>query len=405
MASDEKTKAELVHELDALRQQLAALEKVNTERQKCETDLASFAKLPSEDPYPVLRIAQDGVLLYANAASTPLLLDWGCHVGQETPPEWRNLAATVLGAGLRENVEVEHKDRIFSFVVVPIKETAYVNLYGRDITEQKEAEQKLIAAYTQVQETQAQLIQAEKLEAVGRIASGVAHEVKNPLGILMLGVNYLEQRLPEAEGDIAKTIQTLKNNIRRADYIIQAMLDFSRATALYPEPHDINAIVESALHLVQHSVQMVNITVEKNLKTAMPHVVADKTKIEQVFVNILLNALQAMPEGGGLSVRSHLRRIDKPQYGLERRTVDHIQPGETVVAVEIKDEGVGIPDEDLQKIFDPFFSTKGPHKGTGLGLSVTKNIIDLHKGLIEVKSKVGKGTQVTVMFKVVKEKE
>jgi two-component system NtrC family sensor kinase len=154
------------------------------------------------------------------------------------------------------------------------------------------------------------------------------------------------------------------------------------------------------LVLVKINLERGKINVIRQLDAGLPAVLADRNKIEQVFVNILLNAIQAMPDGGDIVVRGYVKQLSEVKNGIGRRQNDSFKLGEKVVMVEFEDTGIGISEENLTKVFDPFFTTKGPSGGTGLGLSVTKNILNMHKGLISVTSKVGKGTKVTLTLKI-----
>ncbi len=270
----------------------------------------------------------------------------------------------------------------------------------RDITASKKAEAELKNAYEQLKFTQAQLVQSEKLEAVGRIASGVAHEVKNPLGIVLQSVNYLEDNFPAGQKNVPEVLLVMKENIKRADRIIRGLVDFSRMAEINIQPDDINTVLDNALVLVHHSVVKDAVQIVKELSEGLPKVLVDKGKIEQVFINILLNAIQAMSKGGKLIVRTYLAPLDRQGKNIGKRSMDFFNPQEKVVFVEIEDSGAGIPAENISKVFDPFFTTKEPGSGTGLGLSVCKNIVDLHKALIDIQSQVGKGTKVTVILKI-----
>lgn len=269
-----------------------------------------------------------------------------------------------------------------------------------DITARKKAEEELKKAYTKLQETQDQLIQAEKLNAVGQLASGVAHEVRNPLAIILQGLDYLEDKIPGGDKQAVETLATLKDNIVRADNIITALLDFSRASMSNLQPEDINPILEDSLNLVRARIKFENIRIIKELKKDMPLVLADKNKLEQVFINILLNAVQAMPGGGTVTIRSYDKRLEDIKNGIGKRAEDIFRLGERAAILEIEDTGCGIEEENLKKIFEPFFTTRGLSGGSGLGLSVSKNIIQMHRGLIHAESISGTGTKVTVILKV-----
>ncbi|MEK7868059.1 MAG: ATP-binding protein, partial [Candidatus Omnitrophota bacterium] len=247
-----------------------------------------------------------------------------------------------------------------------------------------------------------QLIQAEKLNAVGQLASGVAHEVKNPLAIILQGVNYLEKKISSSpDKNISETLSLIKDSIMRADTIIRTLVDFSRVAKIDMESEDINKVLEDSLVMIQYRFKLENVEIIKDMKNDLPRVPVDKRKMEQVFVNIFLNAIQAMREGGKLFIRSYSKEIDTPKEKVGRRNGDCFRLGEKVVVVEIEDTGTGIPKEHIGRVFDPFFTTKGPQQGTGLGLSVTRNIIHMHKGLIEIESEENKGTKVIITLKIV----
>jgi PAS domain S-box-containing protein len=269
-----------------------------------------------------------------------------------------------------------------------------------DIAERKRTEEALRKVYIELKETQDQLIQAEKAHVIGTLASGIAHEVKNPLGVIKQGADYLEEHLPLSQGNVSEVLQMIKNNIERADNIVRTLVDFSRASKLNTRLEDVNSILESSLVLVQHKVKLENIRIVKELKKDLPRILIDKGRLEQVFVNIFLNAIQAMPQDGRLTIRSYLTKLKEPRSGTEVRSDDYFKVGEKAVAIEVEDTGTGISEENLNRVFDPFFTTKEIGKGSGLGLSVTRNIIAMHRGLIEIKSKIGQGTRVIIYLKI-----
>lgn len=278
-------------------------------------------------------------------------------------------------------------------------QTSIGNL-NKEIAERKKVESELKEAYANLKDAQDQLIQSEKFNAVGRLASGVAHEVKNPLGIIKQSAEYLEGKLLPSEKNAPGALQMIHDNIKRADTIIRVLLDFSRASKLEKKPEDINSILESSLVLIQHSPMLENIKIIRELGKDLPDVLVDKSKMEQVFINILLNAVQAMPEGGNLFLRTYRSRLNELKNGMGASGENYFKPGEEVLMIEIEDTGVGITGEDLKKVFDPFFTTKEPGQGTGLGLSVSKNILAMHKGLIEIESREGKGTKVIITLRI-----
>lgn len=248
--------------------------------------------------------------------------------------------------------------------------------------------------------TQLQLIQVEKLESVGRLAAGVAHEVKNPLAIILMGVNYLSAHLGSRDERTSQTLQDIDDAVRRADTVIKGLLDFSSSKTLELNLTDFNPIVEKACLLVKHELDKSRIALVKELKADLPLLRLDANKIEQLLVNVFMNAVQAMPTGGTLTVRTLTRPLTQRGRGVGTREGDRFRVGETAVITEVEDTGTGIPHEHLGKLFDPFFTTKAPGQGTGLGLTVVQNIIDLHGGTIDITNRDGGGAKVTIMLKV-----
>ena len=150
--------------------------------------------------------------------------------------------------------------------------------------------------------------------------------------------------------------------------------------------------------MIQHRGKQKNIEIVREITKDLPKVLVDRIKIEQVFVNTFINAIQSMLHVGKFFIRSSLIQLERSGNGIGRRNEDFFRPGQKVITVRIEDTGEGIPPENLAKIFDPFFSTKKPGEGTGLGLAVVKSIMDMHRGCIEVKSQINKGTEFTFTF-------
>ncbi|MFA5146848.1 MAG: ATP-binding protein [Candidatus Omnitrophota bacterium] len=246
--------------------------------------------------------------------------------------------------------------------------------------------ERLEKSIRELQDTQNQLIQAEKMEAIGRMASGVAHEVKNPLGIILQGIDYLEMVLPADNKDNRETLQMMRKGVMRADGIVRALLDFARAEKLNAMPQDINAVIESSIISVGHRLKSAGIEVVREMKDGLPDALIDAGKVEQVLINLLNNAADAMQRGGKLYVRSYQSAAGKAG-------------GKGSIVVEVEDTGAGMDEGVKGKIFEPFFTTKDRTQGTGLGLSIAKSIVDLHNGSINVESHKGKGTKVTLAFR------
>lgn len=265
--------------------------------------------------------------------------------------------------------------------------------------------QELKRSSEHLQATQAQLIQSEKMGVIGQLASGVAHEVKNPLQIIIQGVDYLSHELRHSRnGQHAEAIQKIKEAIARADKIVRELLRLSRPSTLELKPVALSSIVNASLSLVEKQLAVHNITVTKDIAPDLPAVLLDENQMKQVFLNLIVNALQAMPTGGHLSIRGSTHTLTTLGGRVGRRADDLFKLGDTVVVCEIEDTGVGMSAETLSKVFDPFYTTKPPGQGTGLGLTVTQTIVKHHGGAIHLESQEGRGTTAVLTFPIARGK-
>ena len=241
------------------------------------------------------------------------------------------------------------------------------------------------------------------MQSVGRLAAGVAHEVKNPLAILGMGIEYLTKKLAQGDPTVTLTLSDMADAVQRADAIILGLLDFSAHRDLDSKSEDVSAIVEQALGLVKHVLASngAPIGLHKELAANLPPVWLDRNKIIQVLVNVLSNAVHAMPAGGTLTMRTQARQLQPDEIDRDdgSRLADRFRAGDTVVAVQVDDTGHGIPAEKLSRIFDPFYTTKPTGQGTGLGLTVSKKIVELHGGTIDIQNRKEGGVRVTILLK------
>jgi signal transduction histidine kinase len=232
---------------------------------------------------------------------------------------------------------------------------------GQDITEQKRLQEELV--------------KSEKLAAIGQLASAVGHEIRNPLGVINNSCYFLSKRLKDtADETVKKHLKIIERKINSANLIVSDLLDFARKKPPNLEEIALNDIVANALP---------NISIPENIKVItkldeIPPMLLDREQMARVFQNMILNAIQAMPEGGQLTIQTS-KQGDSTE-------------------MTFKDTGVGIPEENLPKLFTPLFSTKA--KGMGLGLTICKQIVENHGGNITVESKVGEGTTFTVKLPI-----
>lgn len=256
----------------------------------------------------------------------------------------------------------------------------------------------LAASHEQLQSTQLELVQSSKMETLGTLAAGIAHEVKNPLATVLMGLGYLSGHCPAEEAAVRETLDVMRDAVQRADSIVREMLRLAAGTKLDIAAEDLNQVVERALALVRYPLNAAGISVTREFGAGLPLVSLDRTKMEQVFINLFLNALHAMPQGGTLTLRTRAA-----QWGSENMATTgaaaRFDPSDTVVIAEVQDTGPGIPEAHLGKLFTPFFTTKPAGVGTGLGLSVIKKIMELHGAHIDIRNATQGGVAATLILR------
>lgn len=346
-----------------------------------EAEAALKTQLLEAIPDAIFLCDMGGNLRYANQAA---YLMFGCskdEISTGGPDTFDLLRHVQLGKSriktLLEKGEVIYeseqlcKDR----PKLPIELHARIVNYG---------EETLIAAIchdiTERVKLEQQLVQSAKLSSLGTMSAGVAHEIKNPLAIIVQGTEFLESSL-SADSDLFDIIKMIKLSSLRANKIVKDLLSFARQTEMEDEQVDLIPVIEETLSLVERQFSLRNTNIIRQFKADLPMINIDSAQIKQVFINILLNAIEAMQDGGTITISAD--KIKGPE------TKDYLR-------IIFKDTGSGISNEEIQNVFDPFFSTKKKSGGTGLGLSVSKGIIEKHNGYIQIESFIGKGTSVII---------
>jgi len=243
----------------------------------------------------------------------------------------------------------------------------------------KMLEQKVHERTEQLARTQTALHRQQRLASLGQLAAGVAHEINNPLGGILTFATLVLEELPP-DSPLRPDVEEIVRQADRCRRIVQELLEFSRQREARMAPHSVNEIVRRTLGMLEKQASFQNIQVVRELDPSEPVAIADDSQLQQVFINIILNAVDAMQERGTLAV-----------------TTGHDDASQEVF-VRFTDNGCGIPPEIREAIFDPFFTTKAPGRGTGLGLAVASRIVEAHRGRIEVESEVGQGTIFTVVL-------
>jgi two-component system NtrC family sensor kinase len=279
-----------------------------------------------------------------------------------------------IGSGdVGHRAQVENENEIGQLA------TAFNQMVSRLAEKQLDLEKTI----KKLRDTQTELVNSEKLASVGRIAAGVAHEIGNPLASVLGHTEILHKRLKRKKINdkevLLDLVERMRKETERINRIIKDLLQFSKPPSLPREDVDINRLIHDALDLVRVQERFQDIEFTLSLEEHLPLAQGNRDQLQQVLINILINAADAMPHGGTIVISSAKERGG--------------------VLIAIKDTGVGIAPEDLGRIYDPFYTTKSPDKGTGLGLSISLKIIDELGGRLKVQSAIGKGTEFIVHLK------
>jgi two-component system NtrC family sensor kinase len=284
----------------------------------------------------------------------------------------------VAGGDLRYRISIHSDDELGELAASFNKMTAEV------ASVQEEIEERVRRKTAELERVYKTLLSNEKMVSIGKLAATVAHEINNPLfGILtyarLVLRGLLKHDLPDRD-DLAEQLRTIERESKRCGDLVKNLLTFARQAPSHPEPQDLNAIVERALVLARHKLEMQGIELKLNLARDLPPVTCDANQMQQVFLVLMVNASEAMPKGGTLEVSTEYDSVS--EHGR----------------VRVRDTGHGIPDDVLPHIFEPFFTTKADPQRTGLGLAVAHSIVEQHAGEITVRSQPGEGTEFTVVL-------
>ncbi|HBA61466.1 MAG TPA: hypothetical protein DCZ92_11755 [Elusimicrobia bacterium] len=368
---------------------LDSLDEKNRQLGESGAKLALLAGITSTSPLPIMLVDKDlRIQVWNNAAEK--LFGWRqAEIIGQSPfatlvPEKEQEAIRRLRAkpGRAEPTRFETVRVAKSGTLIPV-ESISTQLTGSD-----GGLLGNIVVYRDLREIralQASMLQAEKMGAVGQLAAGVAHEINNPLGVILGFAQGLVKRI-KADDLMAMPLRSIEREAVRCKNLVQDLLVFSRSSKLEEELLDLNAVLTSALSLIVARAKTQGVELRWEMSPELPRIPANKNKLQQVLINLANNAMDAMPAGGSLTVGTSLSG-ERPGY----------------VEIRVRDTGQGIPEAIQAKIMEPFFTTKPEGKGTGLGLSISYGIIQQHRGTIKVESREGEGTVFLIALPVRKE--
>ncbi len=348
-----------------------------SERKQAEEHIKDLARISDESPNPIMRVSLDGSILYENQSARSQLASWTGAGGGRIPVEHMEELQKAWSSGEKRQIEVRGDKNVFQLTIAPIRSRGYINLYGRDITEEKSLTEKFT--------------QAQKMEAVGRLAGGIAHDFNNILTVIGGYCGLVLEELPE-ENPVKAKVEEIAKAAKRATGLTAQLLAFSRKQVLIPRVINPNELVR-AVEIIFARLVGEDIELRTFLAPEAGNFKADPGQIEQVLMNLVVNSRDAMPGGGKLTIETSNRTLGA-DYAMEHPGVNS---GE-YVRIVVSDTGLGMDQEVLQHIFEPFFTTKGPGKGTGLGLSTAYGIIKQSGGYISCYSEPGKGTTFALYF-------
>jgi two-component system cell cycle sensor histidine kinase/response regulator CckA len=348
-----------------------------TEKQRAAREIENLAAFPRYNPNPVMQFSEEGDLVYFNESAEEMARSLGKQkVPDILPPDVALAVRECLESGGNQvRRETKTESRTISWAFFPIPAIRCVHCYASDVTEKLNLEQ--------------QLRQSQKMQSVGQLAAGVAHDFNNVLTIIQ-GHGELVAMSETLTKSGLESLDQVRMAAERAAKLTQQLLTFGRKQFMQMEIMDINEIIQRVTQMLRR-VLGENVSLRSNLAAKLPAIEADATMMEQVIMNLSVNARDAMPGGGSLT-------IGTVPVLVSRQYVDRNPEARegTFICLSVSDNGTGIEPDKINKLFEPFFTTKEVGKGTGLGLATVYGIVKQHQGWIEVESELGKGT----VFKV-----
>jgi PAS domain S-box-containing protein len=361
-----------------------------SEKKKLEQALVSQAKFPQENPNPVMRVAQDGRILYANQGSESILKKWRCKPADIVPNEILEVLRNCFLNKCDESIEVNVEGAIFSLFIVPVIEFGYVNIYGSDVTNLRHAQREL-QAYSrtlekkveqrtkELQESQEMVFRQEKLAVLGKLSGGIAHELRNPLAIINSAAYFISDQLDE-NSEAKECAEIIKDEVHNADHIISTLNNFARQKQPSRSPQALGEMIKT---LVSHHPPPENIHLNLKIPDNFPAINVDPQQILQAFTNLTHNAYQAMPDGGILTIAAKTNHEN--------------------AEISFRDSGKGFSKEGIKNLYQPLYTSKP--EGIGLGLPIVKMLIEAHEGSIELKNDPGKGAEFLVTLPLARDKK
>jgi PAS domain S-box-containing protein len=352
-----------------------------THRKAAEREIKSLARFASESPNPILRVNRDGLIVYANAASRPLTDVWGSGPGQLLPSAWIEEVHAALREGRNHEREDDQGEQIYSLLFVPITDLGYVNIYARDITAVRRAEQES-------RQHQSELVHVCRLSTMGEVATGMAHELNQPLSAIVNYAKGASRRLQSGVLDTPPLVEAMRQisaQAQRAGEIIRRLRALVGKQAPIRSVVDLNYLVREVCGFLEFETSKLELRIGLDLVDGEIPVNVDLVQIEQVILNLVRNALDALE--------------DKPATERHLAIFTRVHGPEAVVGVA--DNGPGIAQERMAHLFDPFYTTK--ETGMGMGLAISQTIIDDHGGEIRAESEPGRGTVFHVHLPLAKE--
>ncbi|MGA2175980.1 MAG: ATP-binding protein [Verrucomicrobiota bacterium] len=344
-----------------------------------EEQIHKLAAFPRTNPNPVLELAADGAMTYCNDAARQLAASFGADSPAAIlPPGTKALIGDCLSTGENiMNLQTKMQQRTLSWSFIPVVESKLVHCYATDITERLNLE--------------AQLRYSVKMEAVGQLAAGVAHDFNNILTIIQGHADLLHQ-FPGLPAACEKSARQIAAAAERASQLIKQLLMFSRKQVMQQRCFDLNEIIQNLSPMLR-GLAGEHINFLFDAAPNLPALYLDVGMIEQVLVNLVLNARDAMRSGGQLTLSTSQQTLEPVSSVLNPEA----RPGH-FVCLKVADSGCGMDAQTLSHLFEPFFTTKGPGKGTGLGLATVYGIVKQHQGWVVVDSQVGVGSIFTLFF-------